>query len=68
MHQLVPRVDERVGSFALKLDSQFIDVNTGFSELCENFFAIAAVGRKNVTEFAVVALYLNRGLLPSPCQ
>src|SRR6266540_3761362 len=46
-HELVPRFDKRLRALILKLDGQFIDLDSGFTELSENFLAIPTVGREN---------------------
>ena len=57
-----PGIDERLRAFLLQLRAQRIDIDAGFLELGQHRFAVAAVGRHHVAQFAVIGKRLQRRL------
>src|SRR5580704_4879791 len=60
--ELIPGVHKRFRSIDLKLQAQGIDINTGFGELLQYLFAVAAVRGHHLSDFAVIGKRLQCGL------
>src|SRR5437762_3212932 len=54
-HQFVPRFNERLRPFVLKLRSQGVDIDSGLGQLGQHFLAIAAVCRQDRAHFPIAA-------------
>jgi hypothetical protein len=54
LHQFVPGFDERFGAIVLQFCRQRIDINAGFRELRQYVLAVAAIGRKDISDTAVI--------------
>jgi hypothetical protein len=52
-HQIVPRFDEGLGTFILKLPRQRMDVDVRICEPCQLLFGVAAVRRYRCADVAV---------------
>src|SRR5215471_21144550 len=61
-HQLVPRLDEGLGTFVLKLSRQRMDVYLRIGEPCQLLFGVAAVRRERCADVAVVSQGFQRAL------
>src|SRR6202047_2742535 len=61
-HQVVPRIDERLGAFVLKLGRQRMDVDPGPGESRQHLFAVAAVRWHGRLDNAVFGKHFQRAL------
>src|SRR5262249_29842292 len=61
-HQLVPRLDEGLGTFVLKLLRQGMDVHLRIREAWQLLFGVAAVRRERCADVAMVGQGLQRAL------
>src|SRR5262249_39896745 len=52
-HQGVPRLDEGLGTFVLKLSRQRMDIDLRIGESCQRLFGVAAVLRNGCADIAV---------------
>ena len=55
LDQLVPRCHERVGALLLEARGERVDVDPGLGEAGDDLLGVAAVGRQEVADDAVVA-------------
>src|SRR5208283_4962634 len=62
IHQVVPRIDERLGAFVLKLGRQGMDVDPRSSEPRQYLFTVAAVRRHGRLDNAVFGKSVQRAL------
>ena len=63
LHQVVPRLNKGFGTFALKLHSQGIDIDTSSGELSQNFLTVSAIDRQQLAKSVWVAPAATIGLL-----
>src|SRR5215467_5968566 len=61
-HQLVPRLDEGLGAFVLKLLRQGMDVDLRLGKPCQLRFAVAAVRRYRRADIAMLGKRFQRAL------
>src|SRR5215469_109497 len=61
-HQVIPGLNERFGSFALKLRGQSINVDARPGELSQHLFAVSAIGREQLPQFSVSCQSFQGGL------
>src|SRR5215469_10897380 len=61
-HQVIPGLNERFGSLALKLRGQSINVHARLGELSQHLFAVSAISREQLALFSVSSQSLQRGL------
>src|SRR5580692_1246997 len=60
-HQVIPRLDERLRAFILKLGRQGIDVDSRLTELRQHFLTVTTVWGQDGADFAVIGEGLQCG-------